>query len=208
MKKTYLSILVIALALAGCNKNSQKEITIIPDSNTGQNSIISSLEQNKNFSGEENNHLYATVNGENSNIIRVLIKFKEIPRNVEIDSAYLSLKFNTTSIYGKEHYGVNQFVISRIISPWDKEDVTWNNQPVVSEFNKIYQDKVLLSNDPNRINITKLVQEISDDYANSYGFQLKLLNENQNALLLLASSNHPDKNLRPKLQVYYKEKTK
>ncbi|WP_396141536.1 DNRLRE domain-containing protein [Flavobacterium sp.] len=206
MKKIFGSILVIVLTLLSCNSSSQKEITIIQDPAKEQDAIISSLENNKNFSTEENNHLYAAINGENTNITRVLINFKEIPRNVAIDSAYLSLKFNTTSIYGKQHYGINQFVVSRIVSPWDKEDVTWNNKPVVSEFNKVYQDNVALNNDPNRINLTKLVQEISDDYENSYGFELSLLNETQNSLLLLASSNHPNKDLRPKLQIYYKEK--
>lgn len=206
MKKIFSSFLIVMLILAGCNSSSQKEITIIQDPAKEQDAIISSLENNKNFSTEENNHLYAAINGENTNITRVLINFKEIPRNVVIDSAYLSLKFNTTSIYGKQHYGINQFVVSRIISPWDKEDVTWNNRPVVSEFNKVYQDNVSLNNDPNRINLTKLVQEISDDYENSYGFELSLLNETQNSLLLLASSNHPNKDLRPKLQIYYKDK--
>lgn len=206
MKRLYSSILLVTLIFVACDSNSQKEITIIPDSAKGQDAIISSLEHSKNFFNEENNHLYAAINGENTNITRVLINFKEIPRNVEIDSAYLSFKFNTTSIYGKEHYGVNQFVVSRVVSPWNKEDLTWDNKPVVSEFNKVYHDKVVLNNDPNRINVTKLAQEISDDYENSYGFELKLLNETQNALLLLASSNHPNKDLRPKLQVYYKEK--
>lgn len=206
MKNKYWFILTCMVVLISCDSNSQKEITIIPDANNGQNAIISSLEHDKNFSTEENNHLYSSVNGEFSNKIRVLIDFIEIPKNVEIDSAFLTLKFNTTSIYGKENYGINQFVISRVISPWDREDVIWDNQPVVSEFNKIYQDKVVLNNDPNRINVTKLVQEISNDYDNSYGFQIKLLNEDQNSLLILASSNHPDKNLRPQLQVYYKQK--
>jgi hypothetical protein len=206
MKNIFYIILVVVYTLIGCNSSSQREITIIQDPAKEQDAIISSLENNKNFSTEENNHLYVGINGENTNITRVLINFKEIPRNVVIDSAYLSLKFNTTSIYGKQHYGINQFVVSRIISPWDKEDVTWNNKPVVSEFNKVYQDNVALNNDPNRINLTKLVQEISDDYENSYGFELRLLNETQNALLLLASSNNPNKDLRPKLQIYYKEK--
>lgn len=206
MKNIFYIILVVVFTLIGCNSSSQREIIIIQDPVKEQDAIISSLENNKNFSTEENNHLYVGINGENTNITRVLINFKEIPRNVVIDSAYLSLKFNTTSIYGKQHYGINQFVVSRIISPWDKEDVTWNNKPVVSEFNKVYQDNVVLNNDPNRINLTKLVQEISDDYENSYGFELRLLNETQNALLLLASSNNPNKDLRPKLQIYYKEK--
>lgn len=206
MKKTFYSILIFVFTLLSCNSSSQKEITIIQDPAKEQDAIISSLENNKNFSTEENNHLYASINGENTNITRVLINFKEIPRDIVVDSAYLSLKFNTTSIYGKQHYGINQFVVSRIVSPWDKEDVTWNNKPVVSEFNKVYADNVALNNNPNRINLTKLVQEISNDYENSYGFELRLLNETQNALLLLASSNHPDKSLRPQLQIYYRDK--
>lgn len=204
MKKIVLSLVVLQL-LFSCTEK-QKEIVIVPNESTGKDAIISNLLHDKNFYDEPNIHLYTAVNGDTTNVNRVLINFNNIPRNVVIDSAFLNFKFNTESIYGEENYGENQFVVSRIISPWDEEEVTWDNQPIISPFNKVYCDKVDLNNDPNRINVTKLVQEITDDYDNSYGFQLKFLKENQNALLILASSNNNNKDLRPSLRIYYKSK--
>ena len=68
MRRLYSSILLVTLIFAACDTNSQKEITIIPDPAKGQDAIISSLEHSKNFFNEENNHLYAAINGENTNI--------------------------------------------------------------------------------------------------------------------------------------------
>lgn len=204
MRKIVLSLVVLQL-LFSCTEK-QKETVIVPNESTGKDAIISNLLHDKNFYDEPNIHLYTAVNGDTTNVNRVLINFNNIPRNVVIDSAFLNFKFNTESIYGEENYGENQFVVSRIISPWEEEEVTWDNQPIISPFNKVYCDKVDLNNEPNRINVTKLVQEITDDYDNSYGFQLRFLKENQNALLILASSNNKNKDLRPSLRIYYKSK--
>jgi hypothetical protein len=204
MKKIFLILFVLLLS-SSC-KEDRHEIIITPNESNGNDAIISNLLHDKNFYDEPNIHLYTAVNGDTTNINRVLINFDEIPRNAVIDSAFLNLKFNIESIYGEENYGENQFVVSRVISPWKEEDVTWDFQPIVSPFNKVYCDRVELNNDPNRINVTKLTQEISDDYDNSYGFQLKFLIENQNAILILASSNNKNKDLRPSLKVYYRKK--
>lgn len=204
MKKCILVLVLVQLTLS-CGEKT-KEITITPDNSKGRDAIINNILADKNFYDEPNMHLYAAVNDGQPNVTRGLINFKEIPKNSIIDSAFLQFKFNTESIYGKENFGENHFCISRIVSPWNDQDVTWNTQPVTSPFNVVYQDKVVLSNNPNRINVTKLVQEISDDYDNSYGFQLKLINENQNTILIMASSNNPKEQLRPSLKIYYREK--
>lgn len=204
MKKCIL-VLVLAQLTLSCGEKT-KEITITPDNSKGRDAIINNILADKNFYDEPNMHLYAAVNDGQPNITRGLINFKEIPKNSIIDSAFLHFKFNTESIYGKENFGENHFSISRIVSPWNDQDVTWNTQPVTSPFNVVYQNKVVLNNNPNRINVTKLVQEISDDYDNSYGFQLKLINENQNTILIMASSNNPKQELRPSLKIYYREK--
>lgn len=204
MKKSVF-VLIIMQFIMSCGEKT-KEITLTPDSSTSSDAIISNILNDKNFFDEPNMHLYAALNDSQPNITRGLINFKEIPKNTIIDSAYLYFKFNTESIFGKENFGENYFSISRIISPWDEQVVTWNTQPITSPFNVVYSDKVELNNDPERINVTKIVQEISDDYDNSYGFQLKLINENQNAILIMASADNPKEELRPTLKVYYRER--
>lgn len=205
MKKSVFALILVQLVMS-CGEET-KEITLTPDALTSSDAIISNILNDKNFFDEPNMHLYCAVNeGQPNNITRGLIDFKEIPRNSIIDSAFLHFKFNTESIYGKENFGENYFSISRVISPWDEQVVTWNTQPVTSPFNIVYADKVELNNNPDRINVTKIVQEISDDYDNSYGFQLKLVNENQNAILIMASADNLKEELRPTLKVYYRKK--
>ncbi len=204
MKNT-LKIGFILLIFTACT-NQSKELEIKPNNIEGEDAVVSSGLPFQNFNEDENIHLYVAKQGDSVSKNRVLINFKEIPANVSIDSAFLYFKFNNKSIFGKESYGENGFVVSRVVSPWDSKEVNWKNQPVVSSQNQIYTSKTKLNKNPKRINVTRLVQDISDDKDNSYGFLLKMINEKDNAILLLASSNSKDESLRPRLSIYYSNK--
>lgn len=200
-----VALVLFSLFLASCSKNS-KEIVLEAKNGNIEDALICKFLPYQNFSEEENIHLYSSKQGDSINVNRVVLNFKEIPANIKIDSAFLQLKFNAKSVIGKESYGENGFVIQRIISPWDETEVNWANAPVTTDDNQIFTDKTKLNKDPNRINVTRLVQDISDDKDNSYGFLLKLINENSSSLVLLASSNNSDVSLRPKLKIYYSDK--
>lgn len=203
MKKLILVSIVLGMTYS-CQNENQKELKL--SSEACHDVIINSVAYDLNYFSEPTLNLYAINTLENKNINRVIINFDGIPRNAVIDSAFLSFKYNTKAGNDIEHYGENQFVVSRVISPWNELEVNWQNQPILSDFNKIYCDKTVLTNNPKRINVTKMLQEISDDFDNSYGFQLAFLNEEQNALLKLASSDNEDKELRPSLHLYYRER--
>lgn len=196
---------LFSLFLTSCSKNS-KELVLEAKNGNIEDALICKFLPYQNFSEEENIHLYSSKQGDSINVNRVVLNFKEIPANIKIDSAFLQLKFNAKSVIGKESYGENGFIIQRIISPWDETEVNWANAPVTTDDNQIFTDKTKLNKDPNRINITRLVQDISDDKDNSYGFLLKLIHENSSSLVLLASSNNSDVSLRPKLKIYYSDK--
>lgn len=203
MKISNIFILsIFSFFLASC-LNSSKQLIIQPDGNNVEDAVVCKFLPFQNFAEEENIHLYSAKQGDSINVNRVILNFKEIPKNVRIDSAYLHLKFNKTSIIGKENYGENGFVVQRIISPWTESDVNWANAPVITENNQVFAGITRLSKNPSRINVTRLVQDISDDRDNSYGFLLKLINEKNSSILILASTNHKDKDLRPQLKVYY-----
>ena len=191
-----------SLILLSCS-NSSKEITLVANGDNVEDALICKFLPYQNFAEEENIHLYSAKQGDSININRVVLNFKEIPRNVKIDSAFLQLKFNNKSVVGKESYGENGFIVQRIISPWTETDVNWKNMPVTSENNQIFTDKTKLNRDPNRINVTRIVQDISCDKDNSYGFLLKLINEKSSSIVLMASSNNKDKNLHPELKIFY-----
>jgi hypothetical protein len=53
------------------------------------------------------------------------------------------------------------------------------------------------------LKITALIQDYTSDRDNSYGIFLKLVSEDPYKILLLASSDHQNESIRPKLDVYY-----
>lgn len=203
MKKIIL-LTIVAIINYSCKKETQKELQL--NSEACHDVIINNNTEDVNYFSEPTLNLYALNSPESKSVNRILINFDGIPRNVIIDSAFLSFKYNLNSGNNLEHYGENQFVVSRIISPWNELEVKWSSQPILSPFNKIYCSKTVLDNNPKRINLTKMLQETSDDFDNSYGFQLAFINEEQNALLKLASSDNKDKDLKPNLHIYYRER--
>ena len=201
----WITLAFFSLFFASC-ANSSKELILENKDGNVKDALICKFLPYQNFAEEENIHLYSSKQGDSINVNRVVIDFKEIPADVKIDSAFLQLKFNNKSLIGKESYGENGFIVQRIISPWDETIVNWTNAPITSENNQVFTSNTKLTKDPNRINVTRLVQDISDDRDNSYGFLLKLINENKSSLVLLASSNNSNQSLRPKLKLYYSNK--
>ncbi len=100
--------------------------------------------------------------------------------------------------------GDNAFSILKIIESWDEHTVTWNNQPDTSALYKISVPK---SNAVNQsytdIDITPMVQEMIKNPSQNFGMMLKLEDEFPYKLVVLASSDYPDKSKRPRLVVYF-----
>jgi len=189
-----------------------KSLSIRPDSATGKDAVISHYYSTKNYGHGEDIHLYAgTISGV-SNHNRVLMDFDldEIPVNASIDSAYLSLYFNYSSIYASEHNGPSgyggstNFDIFRITSAWDESTVTYVTQPLFNESISIAVPGAVTGNqDFEHIDVTSLIEKIIQQPDSSHGLLLKLTEENPYRMLLLASSDHPDEDIRPKLEVFY-----
>ena len=205
MRINSLVVLGLSLFCVSCF-NGSKELVLTAKEGSVEDALVCKSLPYQNFAEEENIHLYVSKQDDSININRVLLNFIGVPSNVQIDSAFLQLKFNLKSTLGTESYGENGFIVQRVISPWDESEVNWANAPVASENNQVFTANTSLNNNPGRINVTRLVQDISDDKANSYGFLLKLIHEENPSLVLIASSNCSDINLRPKLKVYYSNK--
>ena len=72
---------------------------------------------------------------------------------------------------------------------WAESTVTWNTQPNTTTIHQVSVDGA--------------TQPYQSDPDNSYGMLLSLAYEDPYKILLLASSDNEDKNIRPKLDVYY-----
>lgn len=91
----------------------------------------------------------------------------------------------------------------RVIQLWDENTVTWNTQPAVTTAHQVMIPGFARSKDK-VIDVTQLLQDMSDDRLNSYGFCLSLAREGYpgNAMYF-ASSDNSNAALRPKLVVTY-----
>ncbi|MCX6897030.1 MAG: DNRLRE domain-containing protein [Verrucomicrobia bacterium] len=100
--------------------------------------------------------------------------------------------------------GSNAALLQRITGAWNDTTVTWNNQPATTNVNEV---PLLQSTNPNQdylnIDVTSMVMDMIQYPSSSYGFMIKLQNENYFRSMIFASSNHPDCNKHPKLEIKY-----
>jgi hypothetical protein len=182
------------------------ELHLQPDGDSGKDAVFGEIVPDNNYANLEDIHLYAWTHSGAFTANRVALDFdlSSIPPGAIIYSAYLSLFFNHTSEYGNEHVGETGFFIQRITSDWDESTVTWNTKPTTTTVNRVWIDGATQPyQDFPEIDITALIQDYTSDRDNSYGIFLKLVSEDPYKILLLASSDHQNESIRPKLDVYY-----
>jgi PKD repeat protein len=137
---------------------------------------------------------------------RSLIKFdlSQIPENVEIISANLSLYCNKESGHHQMQSGENKAYLKKVISWWDNKKVTWNNQPdVISESCVILPRSVNQHQNYEAIDVTNLIMDMLPAASNNFGFMLHLEVEETYRCMVFASSWHYNPEWRPKLEIVY-----
>lgn len=184
-------------------------IFIEPDSGKGKNASIWNIYPNNNYSYDPDFIATAWTYQGNLTIVRGLIYFdiySAIPANAVITSATLSL-YHHTSVSNIGHStlsGSNESWLRRITIPWNETTVTWNNQPSYTTQNQVYLPAT--TNDtmdyPN-IDVTNLINDILNNPTSSYGIIFMQNTEQYYRSMLFASSNAPEINKRPKLEICY-----
>ena len=176
-----------------------------PDGLTGKDAIIESISPDQNFGNTQFVTVLSWTNEGSFNTARTLIEFNlsNISPITKIKKARLSLywtRFENLS----EHTGDNAFSIFRIVEKWGENTTNWNNQPLTIDLHAVKVPKSKITSQSYvDIDMTDLVQDIVKYPSDSHGFMLKLDEENPYRLVILASSNCPEKNKRPKLVVFY-----
>lgn len=134
-------------------------------------------------------------------------KFSPLPEGAVIDSAKFSLFAHGSVAHGDGHAaldGSNEFYLRRVISEWDEHTITWNNQP---ETTSASQQLVPASTDQHQdytgLDVTALVRDMYENPSESFGFMLSLKTEEGLKRVFFASSDVPDENRRPKIEIYY-----
>jgi hypothetical protein len=211
MKTThYLFFSGICLLMAlSCERGPEIKhynLSLQPNGDQGKDALVGKIVPISNYGETPDLHLYAWTQGGVLNVNRALIDFdlSDLPEDARIDSAFLSLYFQSTSQYGDSHQGETSFVIQRIISEWNEQEVSWSTQPETSTDNQRLIPGASVGNqDFIDLDVSSLVGDMASDPTNSHGLLLRLNTEAPYRMLLLASSDHSQEGLRPKLDIFY-----
>ena len=209
---------IIVMSLVAITLNAQTTIVLQPGNQDGKDAWIWSYDPFENINFGENNSSNFGLNNvirsevwiwdnvtQVSDTIRGILDFdlSQIPTNSMITEAKLSLYYFVNTGYTQQT-GENEMLIQRVTQDWSETAITWNNKPSTTEVN---QQTITRSTSNTQdyldLNVTALVQDMVDSSSNSYGFMLKMLNEVTFKGLTFASSEHPDTNLHPKLEITY-----
>ena len=199
------STLFLLIGIGPVSLFAQATLQLKPGPELGKDAQVGSLEPFTNYGGTTVLAGYAWTQGGQVNVTRGLLAFdlSSIPPGSAVLNASLSLYSNPTYWIGY-HSGDNGLRIQRVVSGWSENEVSWSNQPAVSDANVLvlppsadpYQDYLDLD-------VTLLVQDMVNDPADSHGFRIQLQNETIYRTVLLSSSDHAEPARWPELQVTY-----
>lgn len=191
---------------------AQTTIVLQPDSATGKDAMLHGLSSvtNNNFGSDTQFPAEAWTFSGVFAVLRGLIQFdfSSIPQNATITSAYLSLYANDASSGLGPHSTVgnvsNNAWLERVITPWNENTVTWNNQPASSTINRVpVSASTSFSEDYLNIDVTTLIQDIFASPSGNNGILLKLDIEQSFRRLNFCTSDYPDSSKHPKLEITY-----
>ncbi len=213
MKKLlqYMLLTGIILAMGSCRKDNttiSKVRILQPGPNTGVDATVQSnfRFQNENFGSLSSLASWTwtdLVNGSPNYDTRILINFPELNQMTgnQIDSVKLTLySFANFPYANGGQYGPNANYLSCITGNWDKNTVTWNNQPAYDSTNHIV---IPTNNDYDSI-VVDLTPLIPTEMKYGYGFEIMQQNEVPYSSSVFCSSNDSIASKRPKLTIYYK----
>ncbi len=136
---------------------------------------------------------------------RSMVEFdlSNLPSNITI----LDAKLNLYAYDGPETHsqtsGSNTCWVERITSTWDEDGVRWSNQPTTTTANRVAIPATSDVTKDYELDVTNMVQDMADDPMNSFGFLLKLQNENFYRRMTFCTSDHADATKHPSLSISY-----
>jgi hypothetical protein len=141
-----------------------------------------------------------------------------IPQTAQVLSAKLSLSGVTSSLaspQGNSYYpgspynsfGTNECWLKRVTGSWSEATITWNNQPALTETNRVAipASTSQWGYSVTDIDVTDLIKGMVNNANANHGFAMMHQIEQYYRSVSFASSDNPDPAKRPKLVVTYNE---
>ncbi len=158
-----------------------------------------------NAGADPNINVYTWTNSGQFALKRSLVEFDLSSFSGNLIEAKLSLYYNPDDQFESvdEHSGMTDLFIERITSSWQEDAVNWNNQPSTTINNRVSVPSVSSgTQDFIDLNVTDLVRDMMKYPESSFGFMLRMQDEvSPYRMLILASSDHPNPDMRPKLKL-------
>jgi hypothetical protein len=208
MKAGY--VLLVAIIVWSCDDDggtNLKSLVLQPDASAGKDALITSA--NPDQTGGNAKEFYASVFTDQGppDIVRSLIEFdlSEIPAGSEILLATVSLYYDQQSDSTHSSItGPNTALLQRITTSWEEGTVTWQNQPTSTTANQVVINaSTTATQDYTEIDATDLIQDMINNRSTSFGMLFRLEAEDGIKGMYLASSDHTNPGLHPKIQIRY-----
>ncbi|MBK9722461.1 MAG: DNRLRE domain-containing protein [Saprospiraceae bacterium] len=180
-----------------------------PDAIHGQDAFIFSIEPSTNYGDYPDlisfSWTFFGIEGQGNSLLK--FDLSQIPQNLEIEHASMSLFYNSLSS-NQGQSGNNACYLRKIISNWDENSVTWNTAPNSTATGAQYlkTSNSMIQDYPN-IDITDFVKEWYKNPSSNYGMILSLEDKSLFNSMKLCSSDYPDPIKRPILEVCFKKIT-
>lgn len=185
--------------------NAQKIITLQPDGEKGIDAFVNDLNPNTNYAKHVDVIAYNwTFSGQKGKGISYLkFDLSQLPANIIIKNAVLSLYYNSTS-NSDGQAGENATNVFLVKSNWTESTITWSNQPDVDSTKKLVLVRSSTkTQDYDSIPFTDFVKYWYSNPTKNFGVQFALVKEIMFSSLKFCSSDHIDPIVRPKLVITY-----
>ena len=209
---TFLSIIITLVVYSQNSVNADSCIVIKPDWESGADAVLHGLssEVNTNYGTQSQFCANAWTFVGTSGTVRSVIDFhiqNWIPVGAQITSASLKLYGLTVSGYGFGQHsplsGSNACWLERVTSQWDENTVTWNTQPQTTIQNRVSMSQSTVGNQVYSMNVTQLIIDMLQNSISSYGFMIRLKNEQHYRRMNFYSSDYIIDSLRPELKICF-----
>ncbi len=201
---------IIIVLLYAATSAAQQTLILQPDPVCGKDAILHGLSSERTVNYGTNAQFLANAwtFGGTPGRVRSVIEFDlhSIPPGSVITSASFTLYawgLPTGSGPHSTLSGSNEAWLRRVTSPWDENTVTWNTQPATTTVDQVSVPASVSPTEDYTIDVTTLVQDIVNDPANSFGFELLLKTEAYYRRLNFCSSDNTNPLLRPRLEVHF-----
>ncbi|MCK5839730.1 MAG: DNRLRE domain-containing protein [Bacteroidales bacterium] len=192
---------------------SQTILVLQPGPEDGKDGVVHTLYPNTNLEVLKAFRSDSWTTGGVWFIERSFIEFdlSALPGSANVVEAKLSLYSYYDDPWNQTHstlQGTNESWLRKVITEWDEFEITWENQPQVTNVNQILLPaSTYATEDYLDIDVTNLILEMINDPENSFGFRISLRYEHDYRRLAFASSDHEDTAIRPKLEITFYEST-